>query len=810
MKKPASSLKWKARLLSAEALLITLAVHALLLLLAGTIVAVRYIQKQTPEFTVSTAAPRLERRQLELPAEPRETQETARRPAIVSRPTAAARPAFAVPDMGRAAELDTRRSALPGTGSGPDFSAIPRGFASDPDQVRFFNIRARGEKMIFVIDASPQTVDERVGGHPAFEHVKQEVLAAVGQMRSSVLFNVLLYDGEKVALFRERMVPATVGHREALAQWIAPFNQKGDRLPGLAEEQDTYVPPMVYDTAMGPDAFGWVRGLQSALEQRADTVFITGTEWGQHRISAEKRQRMLDFSLWELLGGTGPATIAGSPALSEDRDLRSELIRQAVTAIAREDRERPRTQTVFVRDILNYVTYSPRQVLDHADTVYRARYLPLNLARPQVHFVRQIPGRSPSIADPDTARMRNLVRNYNGELVFFRGQEVLARLRDPEAVVAESMDVPGEVTEDAMLAAVESDVRFFGTRMRGARLAFILNAGREMFDPLTGSEASLRFAADQLLKTIHLLEPGTQVYVVAYNEKGIAPFTTQMRPASEQDGLREWLEALSAEAHPPDLTQQEKLYQPAIYYPSAIGDDVVGQTGAIQAAMEQQADCIVLFSAGTGFHPVRRDKARRLVDFAVWNAIGATVTLDEAGVVSEGELTDNGIQDGLEDIAAGDGTLTDITDQDGAAMITAIASGTVSGGLLQELGNDRRQRAELIRHALRRIAEEKENRRTRGATPGFLPDLLDHIGYLPEHVRSHLDAVAQYQYGRQEHPMPRLHFIHLMERNVRIERDEERALRNLIEPFGGDLRIYRGAFTEEDIRRNNRLLDLHP
>ena len=143
-------------------------------------------------------------------------------------------------------------------------------------------------------------------------------------------------------------------------------------------------------------------------------------------------------------------------------------------------------------------------------------------------------------------------------------------------------------------------------------------------------------------------------------------------------------------------------------------------------------------------------------------------------------------------------------------MVTAIASGSVSGGLLQQLETDRRQRDALIRLAVRRIADEKDERRTRGAAPGFLPDILNYIGYLPQHMSSHMQSVQQLQYGEHDLPTPRLHFIHLMERNVRIERDAERELRNLVEPYGGDLRIFRGAYTEDEIRRNNRLLDLHP
>lgn len=798
-----SKLKKKAVFADVKALAVTITIHALLILFAGSIVAVRYLGKQSAEFTVTTGEPRLERRQLELPSKLEKVQETSRQPTLVSRQVSTATPVFTAPEMGTAAKISTQRSTLPGSGSGPDFSAIPRGFGTTPPQIRFFGIRVQGEKIVFLIDVSEKMLHESSGGRVAAEFIKESLYQTLDQMTSSVLFNVILHDGDRVLPFRERMVPATSAHRSALRDWLAPVNLDPEQPAGLREEQDLYAPQIIYETAVGQDASGWMRSLQLAMEQRADTLFIVGPDWGRHRISPMKRQLMLDFSLWELLSGGGQASVAGSPILHDERRLRNELIRQAVDSILREDRGRSRSRSEFVRDILMYVEYTERQLLDHVDTVYQTGYVPLNLARPQIHFVRQIPGRSPSIADTDTTRIRNLVRNYSGELAFFRGQEAVERARLAGAIerspaIQDSVEVPEETL---------SDVRLFGARARGSRLAFILDAGKDMLKQETGSTGSFAFIKDQLLKTVAAIDPKTQFNVIVFDEEKTALFQPDMIPAARADALAEWLADLNRERTAPGVQTEEHLYI-ATAYETAVGDDATSRLAALQAAMELRADCILLISTGTGHHPVRRDKARRLIDFSVWNALGASVSVDISSMTTSmaaDETTDTG-----GDLDTGGELLDTGTGEESAPAVVRQATGTVTGGLLSQLEADRRQQEALIRQALQRIAREKEDRRRQGLPAGFIPDVLRYIGYLPDQIIAHLDAVAQVNYRAKGLGVPKIHFINLMERNARLERDTERALKALVDPYGGDIRLLRGAHTEEEMRRQNRLLELHP
>lgn len=117
--------------------------------------------------------------------------------------------------------------------------------------------------------------------------LKGQLDEVLSKLPSAVLFNVLLYDGKMVDGFRPRMVPVTEKSRSELMEWIAPIFG-GESQTGLSEEQNTYVPETVYETAMGDESREWVRALQAALEERPDAVFIVGRNWGRHRISREK------------------------------------------------------------------------------------------------------------------------------------------------------------------------------------------------------------------------------------------------------------------------------------------------------------------------------------------------------------------------------------------------------------------------------------------------------------------------------------------------------------------------------------------
>ncbi|MFA5689636.1 MAG: hypothetical protein WC959_10900 [Kiritimatiellales bacterium] len=781
MKKRFFNLTRKGHVRSTEAAIVSIAVHVVLILLAGSIVAVRIIQKRNAEFTVSTSTPKLERRQLQMPSKMEKLRETSRAPKIVSRRTSSSSPSFTAPDMGKVGAVSTQKFTMPFARSGRDFSVLMRGIGTSAPQIKFFGIRAQGEKFIFVIDASVAMITEDTGKTASFAHIKDQLNQTLKQLPSSVLFNVILHDGDTVCLFRPAMVPVTESNSTAMVEWLAPVNSDIEK-PGLTEEQNNYTPREVYNSAMGTDVNNWILGLQAAFEQRPDTVFIVGAGWNKYKISKEKGELLLDFSMWELFGGGGQMSVANSPLLKDDRTMRDDLLKQAVAAIQKDEEARriERKPTDFVHSLLNYVEYSDKQVIGHAETVFRRNYLPRKLARPRVSFVRLMPEHLAAVADADTSSIRELVRNYGGEAGVYRWQDFsIARRRSSPAALSGE---PSRADKTSL-----SEVNFFGAPARGQKFAFLLDASADMIRSHRGGTNAYAFIKDQLVKTVAELPASTQFNVILYDEGKTALFRPELSPVSAAAGLTEWLAPVNTNAVSAGLTDERNNYIPLTIYSSALAEDVKGLPRALQAAMEQGADSIYVVSTAIGRVSVDPEKGRRLLDFSVWGTLGATAS---SGNTEEDEM-----------------------DAEGNVVATAIAtSGNVtSGGIMSPLQEDRKQIAAMMRAALTRIGAENRQRQNAGLPPGFVHNISQYLDYTAAQVNAHISEVVNEQYIGNELNPPQIHTVCLAETTTRqTGREVGRDLKQLSEAYRGNMRVFRGAPTDDQIRKINRLIELKP
>lgn len=784
MKKNKDILKKKSRSSSLKAALTSLTVHVVLILFAGSIVAVRYVQKMNAEFTVSSSPPKLERRQLQMPAKLERVRQTSRRPKIVSRSVSIASPEFTAPDLPSPGKLSTQKFSMPFARPGRDFSALTQNIGVSAPKIKFMDIRTEGEKFIFIIDGSAGMLADEIGGVNVCNTIKEELLRTVGELPSSVLFNVFFHDGETVAQFKQNMIPATGRHLSELQEWVAPMLSDPAR-PGLPVEQNTYAPEQVYETAMGDEASGWLRSLQAAFEQRPDTVFVVVPDWGRHAISQEKGQRLIDFSLWEILGGGGAFSVAGSEALHDDRELRDELLEQAVEAVLEEQDEidLEGDPQPFLRQLLNYIQYSENQVFGHVDAVYQANYVPYQMAPPRVHVVRVVSEEDYGVADSDTDNLRELSRLYTGELAFFKGSAL--EKDDPlDSLLSDQSEKEDDLPE--------SSLDYFGLDAEGTKLAFLLDVSEDILQEETGGTNAFRFIKDQLVKTVALLETNTLFNVILYDNEKLALFSPEMIPAPPEQSLRDWLAPINTNETAAGLIEELVNYTPQTIFDTALAADVKGLPLALQAAMEQQADAILVVGNGLGRLPVAREKARRLLDFSIWDALGE----------DDGQYSADSEEDEEED---------DDSSSDAGGSTETVASQT--GGTLGPLQEDRRQQRALIRRAIERIAEEKEEREDKELPLGFVHDIADYVEYTPEQVIDHLETVAKLQYGTVEEDAvyPPIHFVCLIEKESKqADRQTLRDLRGITSLYGGDLKFFRGADTEKEIRRSNRLLDLQP
>jgi hypothetical protein len=771
----------RKRVCSAQAAAVSILLHVLLIAVAGSIVAVRYVQKRNAELNVVMREPKLERRQLQLPQKNERVRRTARRPKIITTRADASATAFSVPDLGDMGEQSTQKFDAPFARSSRDFRSLSSAIGVGAPQFKFLGVRAEGEKVIFVLDASELMLTAESGGKTACDYIKGQLDKVLEDLPSSVLFNVLLYDGETVAAFRPGMVPVIGQNRSELTEWIQPY-LGGEAPGGLSAEQNTYVPEVRYETAVGDEAREWALALQAALEQRPDTVFVVGRSWGRHSISREKGKRLVDFTLWQLLSGSGLSSVGGSPVLMADRELRDSLIQQAVEAIQDEEelRRLGRDPAGFLRDLISYIQYSEDQIFDHLDAVVQSAYAAVNLPAPWVHSVRLVSETEDGVSDASASKMRALAGHYDGEFAFLNGPDSAKKMR--VAATGQEADGAVEAEAEAPDEIPESKVAFFGMRAEGSRIAFVLDASDQMVDGAIGGTNLFAFLKGQLAGMAGTLSTGTLFNVILSAGENVAMFRPEMVPAEESGGLSEWLAGVS-NGVPEELCN----YAVSSVYGTAIGSDVQGIPLAVQAAMEQQADSILVIAGGLGRLQVGREKARRLLEFSIVDALGGG-----QGTSLEDEETEEGAEGVV-------------------AAVTGGAAGS-KGGLLQPLEEDRAQRSELIAQALKRIEEEVGERERAGLPPGFVHDITDYIQYLPAQVLDHLATVAENHYLAEDGAIlvPQIHFTVLMEPDERLSRDELRVFRQLVKTYAGEMKMLIRAETDDEIRKLNRMLDLYP
>ena len=709
-------LKSKTRSYSAQAAITSFAVHLLLILFAGSIVAVRYVQKQNAELIARTESrPKLERKKLQAPvARVEHLQQRSLTSKLVSKKVSFANPKFILPDTGKIGSLKTQKLSLPGANAGRALSGLNRIAGIGPSSIDFFGVRAEGEKVVFIIDASAIMMDDRTGGPATYDYIKGELSKIVSKLKPAMLFNLIFYDQQRVYMFRPNLVPASHENTAALTEWVTAVNSDPAQA-GLLPEQNNYKASVNYETAIGSDAQGWLLALQAAFEQQSDAVMILGSGWGHHRIGPEKATRLLDYAMWELLVGN---TIGSAPALASDRKLRDDLLKEASTAIQQDEKLRT-AKTIpvgFVRDIAQYVEYSKTQVLEHLDSVCQSSYSASGLSKPKISFVCLTETANRVVAGGVLRYLSSVTGRYNGQLEFFR--------RDPVGTEKST----SQTAEVAEFKPIVSPVSFLGIESTGSRIAFILDTSEDMLSEESGGTFSYGFIKDQLIRGVEGIQTGVQFNVILHDGSRLALFQPQMVLATPENiaALKNWLQPvdsdMGASGLPETLVSKISLKD----YGTIIGADSSGWVRALQAAMEQKSDVIFMTGTGWGDQMVNREKGHKLLDFSVWNAWISGTTLvsdDPESVDEEGNVVDN----------------------TSVSTTTTPAGGTAIGEIT--LKPDKKQRDAILKEALKAIEKENQLNKEQGVAQPFVRDVLSYLRYTATQISDHLNVVAQSAYA---------------------------------------------------------------
>jgi hypothetical protein len=208
-----------------------------------------------------------------------------------------------LPDMG---DSFTVSAGLGGVGSGGSLLGGTSGsIGLGVSNVNVFGLKARSDRILFVIDTNRQMVTDKKGGLNSYKVIKDEITDMVGNLSAGTLFNVMLHDRNKTMVFKSQLVSAGTDAHQQLIRWITPINSDANNpgLEGVSGASRPSLPTLANDPVndalpishRGNDT-GFIT--QTALEQGVDAIFfITGYHQGfeaVRRRMTEKEQQAWD------------------------------------------------------------------------------------------------------------------------------------------------------------------------------------------------------------------------------------------------------------------------------------------------------------------------------------------------------------------------------------------------------------------------------------------------------------------------------------------------------------------------------------
>lgn len=264
-----------------EAAGVAILLHIVGLVVLGSVTLYRYTRPPQTEFAAPPPMERIEPEKLEYEVQVKQHQQQSSRPRQ-QRLTVTAVGDLSLPEMDLNLVPVTPQvsvnaaGARTGGGLGSAFGRTGIGFGTSA--VNFFGIKAQGERIVFIVDASKNMLVDEKGGIPAYAIVKEELVRLVQALSPGTLFNVMIYSGDRINAFAETTVPATTATKGRVADWVAPINtslEVAGRVSNNVTITGSYPP-------VGGDIEKWPRAVQAAMEMGVDSVFLLVSGWQWH------------------------------------------------------------------------------------------------------------------------------------------------------------------------------------------------------------------------------------------------------------------------------------------------------------------------------------------------------------------------------------------------------------------------------------------------------------------------------------------------------------------------------------------------
>ncbi len=278
-----------------SAALISLGIHAVLIVIALSFVAVTVITKEDQVFEAkSVKRPKVPLKKLQVPVniKKKKTQKPKLRKRIVVQPKLTKIPEIKMPEI-----TGVKGGIGSGVGDGLG-GAGSLGFSMP--EINIFGIKGKGEKIFIILDASDRILSDAMGGIPAYTIIKNEVIRIVEELPPTALFNICVFHyvaGQAQYTLFPSLVSASNANKRKVEEWLGPLNSAADATrtgkygiktlgPGGINKKGRFFTGNFAKWLerergrAGVSGFEWHNPVMLAMQQQADTVFLLCNTWG--------------------------------------------------------------------------------------------------------------------------------------------------------------------------------------------------------------------------------------------------------------------------------------------------------------------------------------------------------------------------------------------------------------------------------------------------------------------------------------------------------------------------------------------------
>jgi hypothetical protein len=275
-----------------SAALVSLGIHAVLIVVALSFVAVTVITKEDQVFEAKPVnRPKMQLKKLQVPVniKKKKVQKPRLRKRIVVQPKLAKVPDIKMPEI---TGVKGGMGSAAGTGLG---GAGSLGF--NMPEMNLFGVKSRGEKVYIILDASDDMMVDEMGGIPAYTIIKSELVRILEGLNPAVLFNIAIYEEAQSFQLFPSLVSANAAHVAQVEAWLEPLNAVTKNMgnkdygtktkgPGGSSIDANFNVEPLQNT---PGE--WAQPALLAMEQQADVIFLLSCNWGIVRYKTGSRDR---------------------------------------------------------------------------------------------------------------------------------------------------------------------------------------------------------------------------------------------------------------------------------------------------------------------------------------------------------------------------------------------------------------------------------------------------------------------------------------------------------------------------------------